>query len=284
MANKTLVGDDWSTAADWDGAAKPVDNDVAIIPGTNGNNIVMTGDEGGVDLDALDVHRLFKNRVGSSATPIAIAADLIKVYGSAGFYFECDHDGLADHFVDECVIQMPTNATPVELGSVAQGGGFDAKWKQIMLNRGMATLKSNIVYDTGAIVEVGYVNRRDSDAKLTIASGGPTLPNLRVNGGRVENNSVATDAWLTGGTLVQDLAAATSLYIYAGGVCEYNHTSSTLIVVYGGGTLNLLKNAKVKTITTLWTFPGSKLIYDPTLHTFTTHKDFGGEKIIGTPS
>lgn len=283
MAFKTLNGADWSTAADWDTASKPVDDDVAIIPGTNGNNIIMAGDEGGVDLDALDVHRLFANLVGTSASPIAIAADLIKVYGSTGFFFECDHDDAADHFVDECVIQ-PDRGTPVELGSRAQGGGFDAFWKQIMLNRGQVTLKSNILYDTDGIVEVGYVNRRDSDVMAVIASGGPTLPNLRINGGRVENNSVATDTWLAGGTLVQDLAAATSLYIYSGGVCEYNHTSSTLVVVYAGGTLDLLKNADAKTITTLWTFPGSTLIYDPTLHTFTTHKDFGGEKIIGTPS
>ncbi len=284
MADKTITGDDWSVAGDWS-PSRPVDGDTAIVPRTNDNNIVMgAGDDGGVDLGAFDIHHLFKHRVGSSPTPIAVGgAGLITVYGSTGFYFEADHDDVANKTIDQCVIQMPTNTTPVELGSRASVGGVDALWAELMLNRGFVTLKSNMLFAAGAIVRVNSFSRPDSDVKLVIASGGPTLPNLRINGGRVENNSVATDTELSGGVLVQDLAAAANLYIQ-GGWCDYNHTSATLIEVMAGGTLDLLKNAKIKTITTLWTHPGSTLIYDPRLHTFTTDNNLGGTRIIGTPS
>lgn len=284
MANKTITGDDWSVAGDWD-PSRPVTGDTAIVPPTNGNNIIMgAGDDGGVDLGAFNVHHLFKNLIGSSPTPIAVGgADLITVYGSTGFYFEADHDDVADKTIDQCVIQMPNNGTPVELGSRASVASVDALWAELMLNRGHVTLKSNILYTAGAIVRVNSFSRPD-DVTLIIASGGPTLPNLRINGGLAKNNSVATDITLSSGKLVQDLAAATNLYIHKGGWCDYDHTSATLIEVMAGGTLDLLKNAKVKTITTLWTHPGSTLIYDPNLHTFTTDNNRGGTRIIGTPS
>lgn len=280
MANRTLTGDDWSTPGDW-GGTKPVDDDTAIIPATNANRaLIMSGDEGGLDVDLLTVHHGFKGTFGVSATPLALAGDLIRVYGSSGFYMECDHDDAATHTCDVTLLQCRNANTPVELGSVAQVGGFDGKWDKVKAQRCNLTVKSNIVWTATGLLEVGYVSNPAGDVRVSLAASGPTLPTLRQNGGRVESHVVIAAGEIAGGILVQDDATPVLLHVYRGATLQLDHTAATTIYVHDGGTLDLLKNAKYKTITTLYLDPLANVIWEqdtantPGLHLVTNLYDY----------
>ncbi len=266
----------WSTGGNWSGTGKPVDADDVMIPKALGSDVTMSADEGDVDLDLLHVHKFYPGRVGTSGAPIKIAADLIEVFGSSGFYFECDDQGAPNHTTDEVRIATPTPDTPVELGNATGStlGDFD----RVGINRGNLTCKASIKWTAAAHLEVGFLNNLDSDAHVTLAATGPTLANLRMNGGRVESNVVITRADVCGGILVQDIAAITTVYVYRGGVLHLNGqgTVATTVVVYDGGTLDLLQTADDKILTDLTLWPGSIIKWspndvgaDPGLHTIT---------------
>lgn len=279
MSAGLLNASDWSTAANWSSGSKPIDDDDAIVPNTLGANVTMSGDETGIDLDLLKVQRGFTKTFGTSAAPLQFAADLIKVFGSSGFYFECSDTGTPNQTTDEIRLQMPDANTPVELGtdSAATLGDF----ARIICQRGLITLKGNISFTATAQVEVGYMNDPAGDVRLIIASGADTLPNLRMNGGKVKSDGPITTAHVCGGTLTQDTAAVTTAYVYRGGRLELNGsgTVATTVIVYAGGWLDLLKTSFQKTITTLYLFPGANVIWDqnlsgsPGLHTITNPFD-----------
>lgn len=268
MSAGILNATDWSTAASWSSGSKPVSNDDAVVPNTLAANVTMAGDETAVDLDLLVVHRGFVNTFGTSAAPLKFSADLIKVFGSSGFYFTG-----TDVSTDEIRLQMPTNTTPVELGN-ADTGDFT----RIICQRGLITLKANILFSASGMVEVGWMNDAVGDVRVILAAAADTLPNLRMNGGRVMSDAVITLAHICGGTLTQDTVAVTTAYVYSGGILQLNGsgTVATTVVVYDGGTLDLLQTALQKTITTLYLFPGAKVLWDtndvgatPGLHTIT---------------
>lgn len=254
MAGGLLNATDWSTNGNWSSGTKPAIGDEAIIPNTNAANITIAGDETAVDLDMLYVQRGYTNTFGTSASPLQFSADLIKVLGSSGFYFEG-----TDVTTDEIRLQMPNNNTPVELGN-ADTGDFE----RVICNRGLITLKANILFSATGIVEVGWKNDRANDVRVIIASGADTLPNLRMNGGTVTSDGAITEAHIRAGTLTQDTAAVTTAYVYDGARLELNGngTVATTVVVYGGGTLDLLQTSFLKTITTLYLFPGANIVWD----------------------
>jgi len=270
MADRTLSGAAYTTAANWTGATEPVDGDRALIPSTLGVDVVG-GDRGSIDLALLNVSEGFNYRFCSSGTPLKGAADLIRVAGSTGFYFECSLDGATASKVDDCRIQLPSRDTPFELGSETADAG---DWDAIEVLRGKGTLKGNIMFGAACVLKAGYVSSRFDDVNLTISPGADTLPELQLLGGACVADNVITLGHIYG-RHTQRTAAMTTGRVYPGGVLDYEHTSSTLIEVYPGGTLNLKTNGGiVKAITTLIEWPGAIIIRDDAIHTFTTHKRY----------
>lgn len=275
----TLNGLDWSTAGHWDNG-KAADTDTAIIPATNDNIALTMGDEGGVDLDVLVVHHGFKGTMGVSASPIGVAANLIRLYGSSGFYWENDHDDVAEHTVDKCLVQCRNNSVPVELGSKATVAGGIASWEEVWAKRGNVTIKANLLWNASGLLEVGYVGNRLSDVRAALVAGGATLPLLRQNGGRVESDVIITAGEVMGGTLVQNIATPVLLHVYSGATLVLNHTAATTIHVHDGGMLDLLDNAKEKTITNLTLHPKANIRWlqdttnTPGLHVVTNLYDY----------
>lgn len=280
MSGGQLNATDWSTAGNWSSAAKPVDNDDAIISNTLAADVTMSADEGGVDLDLLDVPPLYNFRVGTSAAPIAITSDLIRVYGSSGFYFHCDHNDAATHICDVTLLQCRTPNVPVELGSATTVGAGEAHWDKIVANRCQLTLKANIIWTATGILQVGFVTNPLGDVRAELAAGGPTLPTLLQNGGRVESDVVITLGYICAGTLVQDAATATTLHVLNGATLQLDHTALTTVHVWPGGTLDLMQNSLQKTITTAYFYPGSTIVWEentantPGLHTITNKYDY----------
>jgi len=265
----------WSTTGNWDNG-KPASTDYAYIPPSLSYNVTMTGDETAVDCYLIEVHRDYRGTVGTSGSPIQISTDVLKVFGSTGFYMEAT-DGQLGH----TLIQCPDANTPVQLGT--ESGGGDGEWDRIMLDRGKLTVAAGLLWDDagGELVTTG------SQATAILTTGGDTLPSLYMNGGSVYSDVAITAAHLAGGTLYQDTALATTVHVFEGATYVLNHTAATNVIIHTGGTLDMMQNSDFKTITNLYTYRGSRLIWDPEwdatppspvygLHTVTNWYDYRG--------
>lgn len=285
MAGEILNASDWSTDASWSSLLKPADGDDAIIPNTLGSDVTMSGDEGGVDLGYCYVHPLYRHRCGTAASPLHIAAALIEVLGSTGFYLESDDNGAAGDTVEFIRLQMREANTPVELGSHA--GALDGDFERILVQRGHVTLKAGTKFTASSKLEIGYMADRLNDARVILAAGAELLPTLVMNGGQMQCDSAITSAWLHAGTLKQDTAAISVAHIHPGATLEYNGTATLgECDVYDDGVLDLEQTAVRKTITTLRVWPRGRVIgrlkrlWDVSgtkdgMHTVTNYYDMG---------
>lgn len=268
----------WGTDANWSSLAKPVNNDDAIIPPELAYNVSMPGDETGVDLDLLQVHRDYARTFGTSASPIQIASDVLKIFGSTGFYFEGADDGGAGLQIDETLIQMPNANTPVELGTKA--GSTSGEWIQIRVDRGALTIKANCLFTAA-----GELVLNSAAASAILTEGADTLEHLRVNAGTVLSNITISHARIHGGVVTQDKAVISEAHVFGGGRLVYDHATLSTVIVYNGGTLDLLQNAVKKTIGHLYLYPGANILWDPDrtgdggpggLHSVSNFHDFRG--------
>ena len=287
MAGGLLNATDWSTDGNWSTGTKPdtsADTD-AVIPHSLDANVTMAGDESDVDFGLLHVQKGFTGTFGTSASPLVFAADMIKVFGSSGFYMEVGDGTTSSGITDEIRLQMRTPKTPAELGKEAAASV--GEFQRVICQRGLITLKANIQFTATADVEVGYMTDQAGDVRVIIGSGADTLPNLRMNGGTVTSDGPITTAHVCSGTLTQDTVAVTTVFVYRNGRLELNGSTAaiggpvaTTVVVYDGGWLDLLQTSFQKTITTLYLMPGSNVIWDTNnvgatqgLHTITTLHD-----------
>lgn len=264
MPGGILNAADWTVAGNWSTAGVPTSNDDAIMSDALGANVPGT-DQGGVDLDLLKLPKGFKYSLGSEATPLIAAADLITHFGTGGLYFDCSANGtgLKTDIVDIC---CGAAGVPVQLGSESgDAGDYDL----IRIARGNVLLKGGIQFGAAGIVEVSYVSQLSNDATVVIGNSADTLPTLRMFGGTVTTDNVITNAYVAAGKMTHGTATVTNLYIGAGAEVRYNHTTLTNVIVYSGGRLILDDEANYKTIATTVMYPGAVIQYDEDLTTFT---------------
>ena len=271
MAGGRLNGADMATSGNWEDAT-PGDGDPAIIPPTNQHNIIDSGDSmEGINLGYLRIHPEFSTRFGEQGNPIHICSELVHASGSGGCFIDLDGDtgGSGPNLVtDEIVFNAHANArAKFELGCVVADPGAA---KDVYAIRGDVLIKSTIAWNAAAVLHAGFQQSRASDLRLTVASGGPTVPKLVVNGGEVYCDSVVTQLNVCGGVHYQDTAKAVTMHVM-GGRLVYNHeaesTDVTLCVVHAGATLDLLGNAAQKTFVRTIALPGSRIRKDDSLHT-----------------
>lgn len=276
MADTRLTGPDWGTAGDWTNSV-PSTGDGAVIGDGAGDK--TTGDQGGVSLNSLVLPRGYTGEFGTSAAPLKIACDsgsnpVIKHFGGGGFYIEADLNAGSAFGIDEIRIQAANRAVIAEIGSNAADAGEVTK---VILTRGHTTIKANINFAAAAVIQVGFETDPANDATLIIVAGADALATLHQGAGKVFSDGAITNARISGrAEMTQDTALLTTCEIHAGAKLILQHTAATTITVFSGGTLDLMQNDRLKTITTLWRFPGSIVHMDDTLHTITN--DF----ILGT--
>jgi len=282
MANDTLQGADLSVAGNYASGVLPAADDGLTIPSSlNANVVDSTPALITIDLDFLKVMPGFTGLFGSSGSPIRFAADRIDVFGSSGFYFECDADTSAtpDLITDLINVNCPNANTPVELGSydsdsTAARGVITA----INIAKGNVLIKSNTIFDSSTVT---LCPTNYGDARLEIAANADTLEILLVKNGYSKANNVVTALTVdAGATHVQDVAAVTTANVYGALMMNYGAnltgtTVATTINMYEGCTVNLFGDGQnaghtpYKTVTTINKHPNSTLIYDSTVHTIT---------------
>ncbi len=274
MSGELLTGVDWSNDAHWSSAAKPVDNDDAIMSDVQTSN-VTTGLASALDLD-LDLLYLperFLYSLGSTSSPIATAADLVRHYGPGFLFYECDN-GAGAAVTDEVRISCSQASGGAELGSLAGNAGTFTK---IIITRGKVLLKANIEFtDTTGTVEMKPIGGENSNVMVTLTEGADALPILIMDGGVLDSSGAITVATQRGGKLVQRKAAITTLNLKAG-ECEYEWSAGTTVTVHTGAKLNLMTNAVKKVFTTLNAYDGAIIEHDSLLHTFTAFNRLGVE-------
>jgi len=284
MAGGFCSGAAWGVGANWtDGAAIPVSTSLAMMPASNNNNITDGGgDANGIDLALLKTCPNFTGLFGTSGAPIQTAAELVEVYGSGGFYFECDENGVGALDVGRAEIMCPNNSVPVELGScdIAGGGTGGGEYDYILALRGVITLKANIKFEAAAILEVSSMGSTN-DVNLTIASGADTLPTLHQHSGRVNSAGAITTGYIHhGATCIQDVAQMTTAHVFGtlnmkyGSGASPGPTAAVTIYVYPGGILNLHGSdegdtSQYKTVTNVILFPGATLLRNSSIHIIT---------------
>ena len=263
MTQRYATGDDWGTAGDWNPAAVPITDDEAFF-GEDSPAMTGTMDQGGVDLDLLYLHRLFRYNLGASGAPLKIAADLLVMKGAGALYYECSAGG-AGLKTDLARIACENKDTVVQLGSeTGDAGDFD----NIEILRGNVLCAANIAFGASCELQTGHMGNVVGDVALTIAEDADTLPVLTVRGGTVVSNGPVTLAKLYAGITTQDKAAMTAAHVYNGATLIYNHTAGT-ITVWPGGVLDISQTAEQKTLT-IYRYEGSIVRpYDASLHTIT---------------
>lgn len=108
---------------------------------------------------------------------------------------------------------------------------------------------------TVATLRVGYTTNQQGDSEVT-AGAGTTLTTIVQSGGTLTTNSAFTTATVSGGTLHHDAGTATTLYV-SDGACVYRSEGTlTTCEVRNGGTLDLSRDLRARTITNLTVYSG----------------------------
>jgi hypothetical protein len=284
MADKLLVGSNWSAAGSWSPVNVPASNDRVFI-GPNSPSVTDGLDQGGIDLDLLFVHPDYPmaNSVGADGSPLLIAADKVVVCGGGGFYYQSDLNAAALK-TDLIHIMTKSPSTVVKIGSnPADAGDIDA----IVALRGNVVLEGNIEFGASAYIRAGYVASSLSDLHMTIASGADTLSLFEQYGGVVYNYAPTTAARLIAGTHYKEGEPIITCDIWRA-LCVWNDETiagdAVTVNIWGEGTLDLMGNGLIKELSTVLTTPGAKVFKNEDLHTITTSVQIGNAlQYMGTP-
>lgn len=253
MANKTLNGLDWATAANW-GGVLPADGDAVTIANSLTGEIYMSATQSAIDLLTWTVARECPAFLGSDAAPLQVGAGIMHYLGSGALYWLMSDNGSVAQDCEECVIDPASDSVPVHLGSLSTSS--DGDFERIIIRSGRVTLlggTNRCLLDNST----GYVSV--SGGAVTLASGVDTIPKLVVGGGTiVDSKATITDLILANATMRQSLGTITSGVVTANGVLQLE-VDATTIHVQRNGTLDLSVGSGFRTITTLITDPGARV-------------------------
>lgn len=273
--------DHWSTAANWDTGAVPVNTNDVFVDTTFGS-IYYGLAQSGVTLASLKFVNCSTGTVGLPEvnaagypeyrdTYLAIGATLLK--------FDCDSGRIK---VNTGTAQ--TAASVLNAGTALETDIPSLLWKGTHASSTVDVLKGSFgaaalpgEVATILTLKIGYRDSLETDADVYLGSG-VTLGTVTKNGGQLhcDNTTAALTAltqtagetWIDGKT-----NAVTALNIY-GGPVHYN-TSGTLTagVVGGNATLDFRGDMRAKTVSAIQVYAGAA-IYDPAaVVTWTTGLD-----------
>lgn len=266
----------WANANFVSGAV-PIDDDEIVIPSSIAVNISGT-DQGGVDLDLLQIAAGFRGNIGASGDPLLIDGDKIVHLGSGTLFLKATDNEATDWVVvdsDNTSLAAHLDSEPADVGS---GGTMT----RVTVKKGAVTLAATLgIGGLPANLDIGFRNNVATDANVTLNCDLlATTGTLLMNGGMLTSIGNVPIAVQRAGTWVQDAGVITALHLM-GGTCFLKTTETMALANVMGGILNLVANELGKTVTNIYLFTGGTLIYDPVLFTGTVHY-LGGTEIKTT--
>ncbi len=254
MADRTWGSADGNlnVSTSWNGTI-PTGSESWFFPSIN-NQDVLTNK---TDLTALTptlfyVDKNFGGIIGSDGAPVETSPATLKMYGGSALHFR-DGGGTTALVVIAC----RNSGTIVTLDGTTI--------TKVVILRGNVTIQSSAA--TIVDVEMGWINNRQTDAKLTIKSSA-TVTNLKAFGGNVVSNGLVTNMLIDGATVTQDTITATNVDIYSGRF-NYNFGGTITLLNLRGGHTDFTLNDKTKTVTDTNRFPNSKFSFDDDTTVFT---------------
>lgn len=243
----------------WSGATAPAAGEEASFitdftgdnTGPNANMATLTA----VDLDLLYVGDRFTQDIGGSGNDLDISADHVWNRGSGKLWYK-DGGGITD-----LVTVDSSNGSPT--ASVMNITAATVTLLQLL--RGGVTVDGS---GTVTNVVVGMRTSPQTDANLTLTAG-TVVTDYKQYAGTTFSSKALTTVVVFGGTLTQDTATITTLYVF-GGLVNFNFAGTITTVYHYGGTIDVTQAGGAKIFTNYYKAPGAVLIGEKSgLLTFT---------------
>ena len=226
------IDGDWEKVGNWSTGVLPVDGDsVHVLPTATNDmttNLDRTGDTAGAGLDLalFDAHEDSTVNIGTSGSPLKLAADKLIHRGRGLLYFESD-DGTGGLTTDRVIIDSDIGAVITQAGAAITAleclrGRTDvtvsAAMGRLFVVRGLRGPAPTVNIDGTAVITIfahsaGTVNYSSSGATLVLSlsggvfsytSPGADITQVYQTGGTLElrgPGSIGDVYWLHGGTL-----------------------------------------------------------------------------------
>lgn len=261
----SVLDGNWDTGGNWSQGTKPDSTDTIIHPSTSGN-AVTTGvsGEAAVDVPLWLIERGFTPNIATVGDPATIAAQRMEHRGSGSVYWTPGTNGSDDCLVDA---ENKNLALHIIAGTTTR---LTAKKGRTLIT-GAATVSR---------IDCSFRDNPLEDATVD-AQGSVTLPLVYQNGGKFLSLTAITAYHQRGGRFTSLGTIAVATFVLHLGEAFFNAANGATPICTEanlfGGVLDLTQSPGSKLITTLIMLPGSKLIYNSKIHTFTNPiKNYGG--------
>ena len=262
----TTTAGDWSVAANWSGAAVPVDGDDVYLE--NSAVSVTAGlDQSAIALASLTIAQSYTGSIGTAAAYLQIGSVLTNI----GQYFGISRP------VGSPMIKLDLNDDVPTAGTINvydSGSSSDSNVPTIRLLVNHATTVLNVYKGsvgvapiTGETSTIGYINvsyttNVASDANVYVGSG-VTLAALECFGGKTILNCASLSATIWAGTLTTNgTGAIGTINVWGGTVTSNSSGTITAANIKSPGFLDMTKSVTSRTITTLKRDNGGKFSYE----------------------
>lgn len=270
---------DWSTAANWSGAAVPVNSDDVVIENSD-VDILYGLDQNTVDLASLTIRQSFSGKIGLPLVNTDGGSEI-----GSGAYYEYrerylkigsttvrigEGDGAGSSFIN-----WNGDSTATTVTVFNSGQSEDANRAAISI---LGTSTSNIIHVLKGSVDIGYeasatvglatlnVGYRDNvagDSTVRCGTGVSPLTAVNVRGGKLELNSNAVTIIQTDGEVTTNRAMTVTTYHCMGGAL-YDRSSGNVTTLYvaQGAVVDYRQHTVSKIVTTTYMYAGAAL-FDP---------------------
>lgn len=279
MATRTWIGTDsgnegdWDTAANWSGAAVPVDGDDVYFE--NSSQGVTEGfDQADIALASLNIGQSFTGAIGDADDYLDIGAAAVRIgywdgpgnrpNGSGRIKLNLDDD---DNTAATVIIEDTGTPTDADLPSV-QLLLIGASTVEIRKgSAGVACAPGETSVLTSA--HVGYTTNISGDADLLIGAG-CTITTITKTGGDLILKCAVTTLTNDDGDLMTTGSGAITTVNVNGGTAVLNAIGTIAALnVQDSGIADFTKSAQARTVTTPKVDPSGTIKYDPNVVTMT---------------
>lgn len=262
----------WGTSGNWASTSAPATSGDSAQFDFNAVGGVAGSDQSATTLTALTIASTFQAfNFGDLATPLKVKAATAFIGGASG--------GQKGTFTKRINWDASTVATTIVVyGTASAAASADAGLEPVRI-KGVNSSNAISIYQgvvgiatnaLGDVATFGTISVLGTQAQVNVASG-VTLTTLEMQTGGTANMycgaaSVLNDA----GTLSTYGSGAITTKLNVSGIANLNSSGTiTLLNGLNGGSINLLGDARPKTVTNCNLYKGSKLSFDPNVVTFT---------------
>ncbi|KKM59105.1 hypothetical protein LCGC14_1548510 [marine sediment metagenome] len=254
MANIEWIGTttpgDLDVAANWVGGVAPGAADVAVF---NAGSQDVDPSLGNIAAWAgMEIYSGYTGAIGGSGNELTTSVTTLKHLGSAALWFKDSAGTSVDVY-----IRCSDPSTVVNIG--------DGPFTGVHCMRGTITIAGDVGNIT--LLTVGMKDNPTSDVTLNIVANANTITDYYQYGGVVTAQMATTRAEINNGIFTLNGSVTAGRLLVSGGQVNHDSTGTITDMLLHGGRTDL--GDKIKTITKSAAFPGSTLIKNDTIHTFT---------------